>query len=180
MAADRAGETILATHHVLLGGNVDVISGARATVRCKDNQLVHCDDADLLRPFVEIEVDAKAYDANSGITSAVVLVNELDSWQFPPIVPRDCRLLHASVGCMHISASPPTDWLLEVSKNMSGTADSSFTFFLNSGMLTWEPTVALPSAGLDFTAGDSIGFQLTGSSLDGIIAQIKVVLKAIL
>jgi hypothetical protein len=120
------------------------------------------------------------YDANSGLTTAVVLVESLDSWQFPVAVPVDCSLKRASFVAMHIDAAPPTDWTFEVQKNMSGSADSSFTFFLNASMLTLEPTVATPSSGLDFVAGDMIGFRLSGSSLDGIVLQARVYLEQIL
>lgn len=174
MAVDRLGKTLAVTNVVLVGGNVDAIDGSRVSVRLRDNRLLHVDDTDTLRPCDLPTIEGHSYDFNPGLTSAVVLVEALDSWQFPFTVMRDAQLGIASVGCMHGAGSPPTDWTLEVSKNLSGSVDASYTFFLNASAFTWQTTVASPSGGLDFTAGDTIGFQLTGSSLDGILAQIEV------
>lgn len=179
MAVDRVGNTILAGQVILLGGKARHISGSQIAVECDQKDLILAKDTDCLKPLTRRAGAGHTYDLGTGLTTAVVLVDEIDSWQFPIPILRDCRLSQVAVGCMHASGAPPTDWNVEFSKNLSGSADATFTFFLDAGAFNWLVTAGAPTS-LDLSAGDSLGMRLAGSSLDGILAQVRLEFESLL
>lgn len=110
--------------------------------------------------------------ANGGVqTNCPIPIGNFDSIAFPTGMMRACKVAQAVVSIIHSSGSPPATWTLQIYKN--GSSASTMTFALHASPYTSKVTAGTPSA-LTFAAGDTYGFNVTGTAVDTPIVNVTV------
>jgi hypothetical protein len=177
MTNDRTGRALSVGAPYVLVGRLDVDNGADSVFGHSTDDTFIGAGSDVFRPLVRYAYFGTAYDTNAGLTAANVNSGGIDSYSFRIPIPYDCVLVRCGVSAQHIDAGPPGNWTLDIYKNDSASPDATFDFALNASLLTDQTTTGAPSTELTFVADDRVGMQLSGSSLDGIAAQVVIVLE---